>query len=154
MSHSACIEAMNDLIKINNDRIEGYEKAIEELQDGENGDLKILFSDMISESRKYKSELEQGVIAHGGSTDGGTTTSGKLYRAWMDVRAAFSGGDRASVLSNCEAGEDAAQKAYKSAIEDEDVMEETKVLLREQKQSLRNSHDKIKALRDSAKAQS
>lgn len=154
MSHSACIEAMNDLIKINNDRIEGYEKAIEELQDGENGDLKTLFSDMISESRKYKSELEQGVIAHGGSTDEGTTTSGKLYRAWMDVRAAFSGGDRASVLSNCEAGEDAAQKAYKSAIEDEDVMEETKVLLREQKQSLRNSHDKIKALRDSAKAQS
>ena len=143
MSHSACIEAMNDLIKINNDRIEGYEKAIDELHDGKNSDLKSLFSQMISESRTYKSE---------GSPDGGTTTSGIVYRAWMDVRAAFSGGDRASVLSNCEAGEDAAQKAYKSAIEDEDVMEETKILLREQKQSLRNSHDKIKALRDSAKA--
>lgn len=153
MSHNACIEAMNDLIKINNDRIEGYEKAIEELQDGENSDLKSLFSEMISESRTYRSELESKVVSYGGSTDGGTTTSGKLYRAWMDVRAAFSGGDRASVLSNCEAGEDAAQKAYKSAIEDADVMEETKVLLRNQQQSLRSSHDKIKALRDSAKQQ-
>ncbi|SDQ98068.1 conserved hypothetical protein [Chryseobacterium soldanellicola] len=153
MSHNACIEAMNDLIKINNDRIEGYEKAIEELQDGENSDLKSLFSEMISESRTYKSELERKIISYGGSTDGGTTTSGKLYRAWMDVRAAFSGGNRISVLSNCEAGEDAAQKAYKSAIEDADVMEETKVLLRDQQQSLRSSHDKIKALRDNAKQQ-
>ncbi|AYZ35171.1 PA2169 family four-helix-bundle protein [Chryseobacterium indologenes] len=152
MNHDACVEALNDLIKINNDRIEGYAKAIDELQDGENSDLKSLFSEMISESGKYKSELQSKVVAYGGSTDEGTTTSGKLYRAWMDVRAAFSGGDRASVLSNCEAGEDAAQKAYKSAIEDEDVMEETKVLLREQKQSLRVSHDKIKALRDEAKA--
>jgi len=31
-------------------------------------------------------------------------------------------------------------------------MEETKVLLRQQKQSLRDSHDKVKALRDKAKA--
>ncbi len=70
----------------------------------------------------------------------------------MDVKSAFAVNDRASVLSACEAGEDAAQKAYKSAIEDEEVMEETKVLLRQQKQSLRKSHDKIKALRDKAKA--
>lgn len=152
MNHDACIGALNDLIKINNDRIEGYDKATAELQDGENGDLKSLFSDMISESKTYKSALESKVIAYDGSTDGGTTASGKLYRAWMDVKAAFSGGDRASVLSNCEAGEDTAQKAYKTAIEDPEVMEETKVLLREQKQSLRTSHDKIKALRDQAKA--
>lgn len=152
MSHTACIEAMNDLIKINNDRIEGYEKAIGELQDGENNDLKSLFSEMINESKAYRSELESKISSYGGSIDDGTTASGKLYRAWMDVRAVFSGGDRASVLSNCEAGEDAAQKAYKAAIDDEDVMEETKVLLREQQQSLRSSHDKIKALRDSAKA--
>lgn len=47
--------------------------------------------------------------------------------------------------------EDAARKAYKSAIE-EDVVEETKMLLRQQKQSLKDSHDRVKALRDKAKA--
>lgn len=50
--------------------------------------------------------------------------SGKLYRAWMDGKAAFSGGDKASVLSNCEAGEDAVQRAYKTAIADTEVREE------------------------------
>ncbi|WP_312825932.1 PA2169 family four-helix-bundle protein [Epilithonimonas sp.] len=152
MNHDACIEAMNDLIKINNDRIEGYKKAIDELQDDEHFDLKTVFSSMVTESQQYKVELQNKILEYGGSTEDGTTTSGKIYRAWMDVKSAFAVNDRASVLSACEAGEDAAQKAYKSAIEDEDVMEETKVLLRQHKQSLRTSHDKIKALRDTAKA--
>lgn len=70
----------------------------------------------------------------------------------MNVKSAFAVNDRAFVLSACDAGEDIAQKAYKSPIEDDDVMEETKVLLRQQKQSLRTSHDIIKALRDTDKA--
>ncbi|MDP9955195.1 uncharacterized protein (TIGR02284 family) [Epilithonimonas hungarica] len=152
MNHDACIEALNDLIKINNDRIEGYKKAIDELQDDEHFDLKTVFSSMVTESQEYKNALQQKVHEYGGSTEEGTTTAGKIYRVWMDVRSALTVNDRASVLSNCEAGEDAAQKAYKTAIEDEDVMEETKVLLRGQKQGLKTSHDKIKALRDKAKA--
>lgn len=152
MNHDACIEAMNDLIKINNDRVEGYKKAIDELQDDEHFDLKTVFSGMITESQQYRAELQNKIHEYGGSTEEGTTTTGKLYRAWMDVKSAFAINDKASVLSACESGEDAAQKAYKSAIDDEDVMEETKVLLRQQKESLRTSHDKIKALRDKAKA--
>ncbi|WP_312752368.1 PA2169 family four-helix-bundle protein [Epilithonimonas hominis] len=152
MNHDACIEAMNDLIKINNDRVEGYKKAIDELQDDEHFDLKTVFSGMITESQQYRAELQNKIHEYGDSTEEGTTTTGKLYRAWMDVKSAFAINDRASVLSACESGEDAAQKAYKSAIDDEDVMEETKVLLRQQKESLRTSHDKIKALRDKAKA--
>ncbi len=43
----------------------------------------------------------------------GTTEMGKIYRAWMDVKAVFTGENRHTILSNCEAGEDATQKAYK-----------------------------------------
>lgn len=148
MNHKACIEALNDLIKINNDRIEGYQRAIEELPDRQDTDLKSLFTQMVSESMGYKSELEGLVMEYGGSTEEGTTVSGKLYRAWMDVKAMFTGGDRKTVLSNCEAGEDAAQKAYQMALDDEDVMPQTKDLIMQQKVSLRASHDRIKALRD------
>mgnify|MGYP000986536132 CR=1 FL=1 len=150
MAHTACIEALNDLIKINNDRIVGYEKAIDELKDGTDSDLKTLFNKMINESRKFRTDLEQKVIAYGGEVTDGTTMSGKLYRAWMDVKAVFTGGDRKTVLSNCERGEDAAQNAYKSALEDEEVMAETKTLISSQKQELLKSHNEIKALRDAA----
>ncbi|MBX3240859.1 MAG: PA2169 family four-helix-bundle protein [Chitinophagaceae bacterium] len=153
MDHKACIDALNDLVKINNDRIAGYQKAIEELNDEENNDLKSLFSRMITESKACKEELEQMIHSYGGNSDTGTTASGKLYRAWMDVKAFFGGGDRATILKNCEAGEDAAQKAYETALEDDSVMAETKILIRKQKEQLRHSHDEIKQLRDAAVAQ-
>ncbi len=148
MEHKACIDALNDLIQINNDRIVGYQKGIDELKDGQDTDLKSLFGNMISESTSYKKDLEDLVLEYGGSPADGTTTSGKLYRAWMDVKAVFTGGDRETVLNNCEAGEDAAQKAYQMALDDEAVMPRTKELIRQQKLALKASHDQIRSLRD------
>lgn len=148
MEHTACINALNDLIKIHNDRITGYQKAIDDLKDGYDEDLKTLFSNMISESNSYKKELEELVLEYGGSTAEGTTTAGKLYRFWTDVKAIFTGNDRETVLKNCEAGEDAAQEAYRMALDDEDVMPRTKELIQRQQMGLRVSHDEIRALRN------
>ena len=143
------IEILNDLVEINNDRIVGYERALEETKDGD-ADLKALFTSMIDESRKIRVDLAGEVQALGGEFEAGTTTSGKLYRAWMDVKAVFTGSDRHAILANCEFGEDAAQKAYKEALE-EDLPAYIRTTLEAQKQMLRASHDRIKALRDAAK---
>lgn len=140
-------EILNDLIQINNDRVAGYEKAIEELK-SEDADLKTLFVKMIGESHKHKMALATEVQALGVEAESGTTNSGKIYRAWMDVKAVFSGHDRKTVLNNCEFGEDAAQKAYKMALEEEGLSADLRSLVTEQKADLRVSHDEIKALRD------
>jgi len=140
-------ETLNDLIQINNDRIAGYEKAIHELTP-ENSDLKDLFVKMIAESHKNKLALASAVQGTGTELETGTTTSGKIYRTWMDIKAVFTGHDRKTILNNCEAGEDAAQKAYKMALEEEDLSAPTRSLIEEQKANLRASHDQIKGLRD------
>ena len=140
-------ETLNDLVQINNDRIQGYTKAIEELKP-EDSDLKTLFVKMIGESHKLKLALATEVEVLGQDVAEGTTNSGKIYRAWMDVKAVFTGHDRKTVLNNCEAGEDAAQKAYKSALEEDDLSANLRTLITEQKAQLRASHDEIKALRD------
>jgi len=67
----------------------------------------------------------------------------------MDVKALFAGHDRQTVLNNCEFGEDAAQNAYKMALEEEDLPSNIRELIADQKASLRVSHDEIKRLRDS-----
>jgi uncharacterized protein (TIGR02284 family) len=144
------IEVLNDLIQINNDRIEGYEKALKELKD-EDADLKALFSSMISESHEIRLALGTEVNALGGDMESSTTTSGKIYRAWMDVKAVFTGYDRHTVLANCEAGEDAAQRAYRTALEDEDLPAYLREMVVEQQATLKASHDQIKALRDANK---
>lgn len=141
-------EALNDLIRINNDRITGYEKAVEELKEGDI-DLKATFNKMADESRKYKSDLTAHVLRLGGDPADGSTMPGKIYQAWMDVKAAFSGNDRKTTLESCEFGEDAAQKAYKTALASDAEMDvETRQLITDQQASLKTSHDVIKKLRD------
>jgi uncharacterized protein (TIGR02284 family) len=145
---TATAEILNDLVLINNDRIEGYEKARKELTE-EDADLKSLFLSMIDESHKHKMALAQEIEVLGGEVESGTTNSGKIYRGWMDVKALFTGHDRKTVLNNCEFGEDAAQNAYKMALEEEDLPANLRDLVAEQKAALRVSHDEIKRLRDS-----
>ena len=142
-------EVLNDLIRINHDRIEGYEKAIEETKD-KDVDLQAIFHRMADESRQYASELKNEVRRAGGDDVAtGTTNSGKIYRMWMDVKAVFTGKGRKSVLESCEFGEDAAQKAYDEALRsDAPLPAETRQLIVNQKASLKASHDTIKQYRD------
>src|SRR5688500_13508686 len=146
------VEVLNDLIRINNDRVEGYERAAKEARDID-VDLKGIFLRMTDESRQYAAELTQEVTRLGGEPATGTTASGKVYRLWMDVKATFTGHDRKTVLANCEFGEDAAQKAYDLALKsDAEMSADIRQLITNQKASLRTSHDIIKKYRDMHKA--
>lgn len=142
-------EVLNDLVRINHDRVEGYEKAIEETKD-KDADLKAVFHRMADESKQYASELKSEIQRNGGDVASGTTFSGKIYRMWMDVKAAFSGKGRHSVLEACEFGEDAAQKAYDEALRSDAALPaDVRSLIVNQKASLKTSHDTIKQWRDS-----
>ena len=141
------IEILNDLIQINNDRIKGYERAVKELKD-EDDDLKTLFAVFIDQSRRNKMTLGKEVQAFGGDMDTGTTASGKIYRAWMDVKAIFTGKDRHAVLENCEFGEDAALKAYRTALRSDDLPDYLRQIISEQHELLLDSHNQVKSFRD------
>jgi uncharacterized protein (TIGR02284 family) len=142
------IEVLNDLIQINNDRIEGYKRASNEAEE-DDMDLKAIFNRMADESRGYVAELTQEVVKLGGEPTTSTTNSGKIYRAWMDVKATFTGNDRKAILASCEFGEDAAQKAYEAALSsDESLPLDVRQLIANQKASLKTSHDVIKKYRD------
>lgn len=143
------VEVLNDLILINNDRVAGYEKAIDETKDID-VDLKAVFTKMANDSREFVSELSTEISRLGGEVATGTTNSGKIYRIWMDIKATFTGKDRLAVLQNCEFGEDAAQKAYNEALNNTDVELDANVrqLITNQKATLRTAHDLIKKYRD------
>jgi uncharacterized protein (TIGR02284 family) len=143
------IEVLNDLIQVNNDRIEGYQKAINNIG-ANNVMLKTLFYQIAEESHSCKRELTEKVVSLGGEpADAKTTVAGRVYRVWMDIKATFTGHDTNSTLNACEFGEDAAQKAYKEAIKlSENYPDEIRDLIRSQKNLLRMSHDLIRNMRD------
>ena len=146
------VAVLNDLVQINNDRIEGYEKAGEEIKDID-VDLKAIFIKMAEDSIRYKTELINEISKFGGTADSGTSGLSKLHRVWMDVKAAFASKDRQAVLEACEFGEDAAQKAYTDALaSDAEINADTRQLITTQQASLKTSHDIIKKYRDMHKA--
>jgi len=143
------VEVLNDLIEINNDRIAGFEHASKGLE-ANDGDLKSLFENLANESRSNTNELATTVNEIGQEAETGTSNTGTIHRAWLDVKATFSGHDRKSVLEECERGEDAIKKAYKDALAPESGLssEYTSIVSRQQI-GINAAHDKIKALRDS-----
>lgn len=144
------VDILNDLVKINNDRIEGYEKALKDLKD-EDADLKPLFLSFIDQSRKIRMTLGTELEVLGGDIDQGTTGSGSLYRGWMELKATFTRHSRHAVLAACEYGEDAAQKAYETALNTEHIPAHLVDILMDEKGDLKASHNQVKALRDQSK---
>lgn len=142
-ANNGTTDVLNDLIEINNDRIEGYEKAIRDI-DNSDVDLKAIFSKMGDDSRGYVHELTNHILQLGGDSETGTTVSGKIYRAWMDVKSTFTGSSRTSILELCEFGEDAAQKAYTAALAtSQELPTETRQIITQQQAKLKIAHDTI-----------
>ncbi len=141
-------DILNDLVKVNNDRVEGYQRAINESKDLD-VDMKGMFEEMIKQSEQNKQELSGRIRQLGANIEQGTTSSGKIHRAWMDIKATFTGGDKKAILASCEFGEDAAQRAYEAALSPEEETDQaTKDLISNQQKALKDSHDLIKKFRD------
>ena len=142
-------DLLQDLIKINNDRIAGYRRAIAEARDLD-VDLKALFESMVQESETYKQELASRLSEAGiQELEEGTTNAGKIYRAWMDLKATFTGSDRKAILESCEFGEDAWRRSYEQALSNnEDLDPQLISLITDQYNTEKKSHDLIKKYRD------
>lgn len=142
------IELLNDLIVINNDRVEGYKTAAIETPET---DLKLLFSGMQSTSERNRIELAAAVTKIGGEVEEGTRTSGKFFRFWMDFKATITGNNRGTILDSCEYGEDKALEAYEEVLDEkEDLSPENIQMIQKQRMQIQADHDKVKMLRDEA----
>lgn len=139
-------EALGDLVRINQDRVDGYRKAVELTDDT---DLKALFNRMADESRTYIDQLNNTLLDSGGDVGQSSSIYGKLYRNWMGVKATFSGNNRQALLSSCEYAEDAAQRTYENVLRSSIPMPySVRELIANQKGALRSSHDTVKTYRD------
>ncbi|MBC7934118.1 MAG: PA2169 family four-helix-bundle protein [Rhizobacter sp.] len=152
---TASVSTLNELVLINNDRVAGYEKALEELKSKSEGsvgneDLTALFMGYAADSRRMSTELADQVRSEGGEAEEGTMVSGKLFRAWMDVKALFTGKDRHAILASCETGEDAAQRAYQSALGEDELTPSAREIIVRQQADLKRAHDLVRDLRDAS----
>jgi uncharacterized protein (TIGR02284 family) len=150
METSKKISALNELIVINNDRVEGYDTASKEAEDV---DLKSLFAGLQTTSETNLSELHAEVRRLGGQAEEGTRTTGKFHRVWMDVKAVLTGNERGTILNSCEFGESKALEAYREVLDDSEYLSEAQVvMIQNQYAALKSDHDKIRVLHNAETA--
>src|SRR5215467_6306322 len=120
------LEVLNDLIRINKDREDGYTKVSRELTPAEHN-LRSAFERKAQESRNNIVQLEQLAdevhhqLEDEQSSEMWPRLGGRIYTIWSEVKDFFTGKDRSSVLKSCADGEGKAKECYESVLNEVDL---------------------------------
>jgi uncharacterized protein (TIGR02284 family) len=108
-------DTLHELLLFVNDRIEGYERAVSESKDQS---LRSYYQQLVGQSQQFARTLNGYLRVQDSSEETGTTLKGKLYRAWMETKAAVTGYSEEAILGSNIYGEEWALKAYQEALQD------------------------------------
>lgn len=136
-------ELVKTVIQVLNDGNKGFEDIGEHIKDPQ---MKSFFMSEAKTRATFASQLESA----SGITDAGGSVVAPLHRTWGDIKARLGGGDH-TLLETAEQGEDAAKKAYQEALADTTISSSIRSVLQQQQTHIIESHNKVKAYRDSTK---
>lgn len=143
------IDVLEDLIETCRDGENGFRQAAEKINDPE---IRSFFLAQSTERAQFARELQAEVQRLGkGKPERKGSVAGAAHRAWMDLKEKLGGGEKA-ILESAEKGEDSARDAYQKALTDEDLPPSARPLVQRQAESVRLAHDRVRHLRDTAKA--
>ena len=142
------ISTINNLIETLKDGQEGFKQAAEGVKDPQ---LKSLFNDYSQQRSRFAIELQSQARSLGEpEPETSSTAAGALHRSWINLKSAVTRGDDHAILAECERGEDSAVEEYKKAI-DQNLSAQLREIVSRQYSEIKNTHDRIKNLRDTAK---
>jgi uncharacterized protein (TIGR02284 family) len=147
-SRDQVIETLNDLLENSRDGELGFKEAA---QHSRTPELKGLLERRADSCRAAAGELQAQIARLGGKPDERGTVSGAAHRVWLNIRSLFGGASDATILSECERGEDAAVARYRKALK-QNLPADIHALVLRQFEGAQRNHDMIKALRDRAAA--
>ncbi len=136
---------VQDLVQVNIDSYNGFLEAAEKIDDEQ---LAQLFRSYSSERSAQAAELKGLLGANGEQPAEKGSMAAAVHRAWIDVKAAFTGGGVHAVLAEAERGEDHIKHMYEDAIKSTSGSAINDVLHR-QYAHVKSAHDRIRDLRDS-----
>src|ERR1700758_4831938 len=107
------ISTLNNLIEACKDREKGYRTASDAVK---NTQFKSLFKKYAQQSAQFASELQREVHRFGVDPEKSGSVTGAIFRGWMNIKSAVTGGDEDAIISECERGENSAVGIYKDAL--------------------------------------
>lgn len=147
-TNSDTVSTLNNLIETCKDGENGFSTAAEGVQ---KSDLKALFNNYAQQRAKFATELQSEVRRLGGDPEKTGSVAATLHRGWINIKSTVTGMDETAVLAECERGEDSAKKNYEEALR-ENLPAEVQTIVQRQYMSIKEAHDRIRALRDTGGA--
>jgi len=141
------IDWLQSLIQINIDSRDGFKEAADNLKES-NPTLSNRFCQWSSNRDQQAHELRMMVASNAETPTNSGSFTAAAHRTWMDIRSALGGGDQA-ILDEAERGEDTIKAKYEEALKDMGGHEACCDTLRRHLAAIQQSHDEVKALRDS-----
>jgi uncharacterized protein (TIGR02284 family) len=143
-------KTLKNLIQILHDGRDGYRQAADQVKEPR---LKELFEALATQRAQFAQELEPQLAASGEEDphDQGGTVSGAVHRGWIDLKSALTKQDAHSILEEVERGEDSAKKAYRDALDEQDISTDVRNVIQRQSNEVLQAHDQIRDLRDATK---
>jgi uncharacterized protein (TIGR02284 family) len=142
------LNVLNDLIRINIDRITAYEKASHDDVTSE-PEMREIFYRLSTDSRAYVNTLHAEVIKLGGAPVTQLTISGKIHLHWLDGKHSFEGPHASRRLDCCIDAEAGVQKAYQQALDEQNHLpERIYQLIENQLWGLERAHEQLVAFHE------
>jgi len=151
MKNEKKISVLNDLLKITNDRLEGYEKVEGKVWEM-NHSLQNDYEHMTSRTKMMKNQIIDLITERGGEANDSTSISGSLHRAWIDIKnSVLINNLQESTLENVIFGENAAIQSYQEALDSGDLDTESSEIISEQLKDIKDYCHQFKGILENNK---
>lgn len=138
-------QTLRSIIEVLHDGHKGFAEIGHHLKDQ---GAKDLFLKESLNRQQFAGDIEQELHRHGvADIKEGGTAAGTVLRVWGDLKAHLGGGDH-TLFATAEQAEDEVKRAYKNALDRQDLPVPVRQMLATQQAHIWETHDKVKALRD------
>ncbi len=136
MTNEETIKQLNQLIETCKDGELGYRTAAESVH---NTELASVFSDYSKQRGQFALALDSEVERLGGTAAESGTAGATVFRGWIHLKAALSGGDGGAIAAACESGEEVAVGAFELVV-NMDITGAARVLVEKQARQVQEAH--------------
>jgi uncharacterized protein (TIGR02284 family) len=137
------IAVLKDLIETSEDGIEGFRTAADSVDDAT---ARALFLSRVPTIERGVTDLKGEIRRLGGSTEQHGSVAGALHRGWINLKSAITSKNEASVIAECERGEEHAASVYEQALRKE-LPAETRSLIDRQYRGVLQNLERVRSLR-------
>ena len=147
--HSETISTLNTLIATTIDSVSGYEDSAQNI---DNERLREIFRQRANERQDVVEQLRAEVRRLGGNPEDGGSFLGKAHQRFEDLKAAVTGRDEKAIVNEVERGEDYLKEKFETALGDGNLNSESRQVVEQCYQSVRQGHDQISQLKHGMEA--